>query len=693
MKVTAVLFFLFSMTMIYGQAHKSDNKSDNEQGSTAEAEVSLKPGLMPEDVLVQATSQRQVGLILSLLEHEQKNLSVTQRRQLFLAIGQIGDPRGVPALMSNIHDSRFQESCLFALGECGFGGSFEGDTENTVLEQLLTMELDQGTRLCWFEALGKLDSSFDSTSRDLLWQKWSDFPPSLKDQSFYDAWRFSDNRFDNEALKMFKGSNPGSGTVYFLSRKKVPVTMSDMIRLVHTFGTQPARLITLLKCKIQTDQDTGSGEKKGTEHNEALRSSLIKLLNSSDWRVRVEVARVLIKTHLIKQEDFSSLLDDPNPNVVKSFLSSILKTHADDRVLLHKILRHWTAFSNDLKWTVLKTVPEVKERWMSLELSSWVKSNSSWRHYKGISGMKNSQNETRARILEHYYQTGNSVEKVLALDAAMDSNPDKRLPLAEKWLKNSFSSTDPFLFAFALDHASDMVLSLSEQEIEQLREKLVSEDDVQYFSLKPLMKAMDETEFSGVMEALLRSPHYAVRLKATEALDPPDYSQVFRTPWQTGIPEGLLKKAAENLERKSPIYWFLRTKKGDIVIRMFPRDAPVTCASIERLSRKNYFNQMSIHRVVPNFVVQAGDSRGDGSGGPGYVIPCEINSHPYRRGSVGMALAGKDTGGSQFFICHSAQPHLDGGYTVFGEVVHGMAIVDVLEEDDVILSATVKSGL
>jgi cyclophilin family peptidyl-prolyl cis-trans isomerase len=686
MMKAVVFFFLFSMTMIYGQVHKTEN----EQGSADEVEVSLKSLLIPENILVQATSQRQVGLILSLLEHGQQTLSVAKRRQLILAIGQIGDPRGVPVLLSNIHDARFQKSCLFALGECGFGGSYKG---NHVLEQLLTLEVYEDSRLCWFEALGKLDRSFDSASRDLLWRKWGEFPSPIKDQAFYDAWKFSDNRYENEALKLVYGPNPGLGAVYFLSRKKVPVSISEMIRLMHTFTTQPDHLITLLKCTIQTDQETGAGEKKGTVLNEALRSSLIELLNSPDWRVRVEAVRVLIQTHLIKQEDYSSLLDDPNPNVVKSFLARILKTHEDDRVLMHKILRRWTAFSHDLKWVVLKTVPEIRERWMTVELSSWVKSKSDWMHYKGISGMKNSHNESVEKILDHYFRRGNSVEKVLALDAAMDTTPDKRLSLAEKWLKNSFASPDPFLFAFALDHASDMGVPLTEQEIEQLRDKLVSEDDVQYFSLKPLMKVMGDTEFTGMMETLLHSPHYAVRLKAAEALGLPDYTEVFRIPWQTHIPDGLLKKAAENIVRKSPLYWTLRTGKGDIVIRMFPRDAPVTCASIERLSRQKYFKQMPIHRVVPNFVVQAGDSRGDGSGGPGYVIPCEINAHPYLRGSVGMALAGKDTGGSQFFICHSAQPHLDGGYTVFGEVVLGMAVVDVLGEDDAILSATVKGSL
>ena len=93
---------------------------------------------------------------------------------------------------------------------------------------------------------------------------------------------------------------------------------------------------------------------------------------------------------------------------------------------------------------------------------------------------------------------------------------------------------------------------------------------------------------------------------------------------------------------------------------------------------------LTFHRVVPNFVIQGGDPRGDGSGGPGHQIRCEINQRPYVRGTLGMALDGKDTGGSQFFITHTPQPHLDGGYTVFGQVVEGMDLVDQVVQGEVI---------
>jgi len=112
----------------------------------------------------------------------------------------------------------------------------------------------------------------------------------------------------------------------------------------------------------------------------------------------------------------------------------------------------------------------------------------------------------------------------------------------------------------------------------------------------------------------------------------------------------------------------VETEKGSFTINLLSEDAPLTVDSFVKLANKGYFKNINFHRVVANFVIQGGDPRGDGNGGPGYSIRCEINDAEYSRGAVGMALSGKDTGGSQWFVTHSPQPHLDGGYTVFGYV-------------------------
>jgi cyclophilin family peptidyl-prolyl cis-trans isomerase len=130
--------------------------------------------------------------------------------------------------------------------------------------------------------------------------------------------------------------------------------------------------------------------------------------------------------------------------------------------------------------------------------------------------------------------------------------------------------------------------------------------------------------------------------------------------------------------------------RGNIQVALLTHDAPITTWNFAQLARGKYFDNSSFMRVVPNFVIQGGDPRNDMEGGPGYAIRDEINLQKYTRAAVGMALSGPDTGGSQFFITHSPQPHLDGGYTIFGRVVDGMtAVVDQTERGDRVETITV----
>jgi cyclophilin family peptidyl-prolyl cis-trans isomerase/HEAT repeat protein len=137
----------------------------------------------------------------------------------------------------------------------------------------------------------------------------------------------------------------------------------------------------------------------------------------------------------------------------------------------------------------------------------------------------------------------------------------------------------------------------------------------------------------------------------------------------------------------------VNTSKGAFVIQFIPEEAPLTVDNFVMLARKGYFNGQIVPRVVPNFVIQTGDPRGDQNGGPGYSIRCEINEARYDRGAVGMALSGKDTGGSQWFVTHSPQPHLDGGYTVFGNVISGMDVVDKIVRGDTVKSITISETI
>lgn len=135
----------------------------------------------------------------------------------------------------------------------------------------------------------------------------------------------------------------------------------------------------------------------------------------------------------------------------------------------------------------------------------------------------------------------------------------------------------------------------------------------------------------------------------------------------------------------------MKTEKGDIHIEFFDEDAPKTVKNFKNLIQDGFYDGLNFHRVIPNFVIQGGCPNGTGTGGPGYHIPCEINTQKHLAGSLSMAHAGKDTGGSQFFICHSPQPHLDGVHTVFGQT-SDTDVVNSIEPGDTIISVGVDES-
>ncbi|MEQ1572369.1 MAG: peptidylprolyl isomerase, partial [Myxococcota bacterium] len=132
------------------------------------------------------------------------------------------------------------------------------------------------------------------------------------------------------------------------------------------------------------------------------------------------------------------------------------------------------------------------------------------------------------------------------------------------------------------------------------------------------------------------------------------------------------------------------TSEGTFTIDLEPEIAPLAVANFARLAESHFFDGLVFHRVVPGFVVQTGDPRGDGWGGPGYVIPDEVSAEDYDTGAVGMARSDRDTGGSQWFVTTSPQPHLTGEYTRFGEVVSGMYVVKRLHPGSQLLSVTIE---
>jgi cyclophilin family peptidyl-prolyl cis-trans isomerase/HEAT repeat protein len=268
----------------------------------------------------------------------------------------------------------------------------------------------------------------------------------------------------------------------------------------------------------------------------------------------------------------------------------------------------------------------------------------------------------------------------------------------ERILVDRLSSPDVVVRGTAAGLLGEQFAPASEEVLKALDAALAAsagdaEPDARLAILEGIAK-YESTRARDLLSGALNDPDYVVRRKAADLLQTAGVG-MFRTKVPPALKPVRPKLYYERVERfmrdPSPVA-IVSTEKGDIRLELLNREAPMTALNFVELAGKKYFDGIAFHRVVPNFVVQGGDPRGDGNGGPGYQIRCEINTVPYDRGAVGMALSGKDTGGSQFFFTHAPQPHLDGGYTVFAKVVSGMDVVDRLARGDRIVNVTILGG-
>ncbi len=268
-------------------------------------------------------------------------------------------------------------------------------------------------------------------------------------------------------------------------------------------------------------------------------------------------------------------------------------------------------------------------------------------------------------------------------------------PDAEATLLSRLAAEDTAVRLAAIDGLTRLK---SRQAVTHLTEAYEQADkDPTYVVRGGILAALVELDRAAarpLVERALGDRDWAVRVRAATLLrtiDPGADVSAIRPAPAAVVPE--LNDLAPMIRPTVSPAAYIDTDKGLIQIELAVLDAPRTVANFMALARRNFFGGTPFHRLVPNFVAQDGDSRGDGRGGPGYSIRDELNQRPYLRGTVGMALSWEDTGGSQFFITHSPQPHLDARYTVFGQVVAGMDVVDRLTQWDQIRTVRIWDGI
>lgn len=295
---------------------------------------------------------------------------------------------------------------------------------------------------------------------------------------------------------------------------------------------------------------------------------------------------------------------------------------------------------------------------------------------------------------------GSDVRRQLASDPAPNVRANVASAIGDEpsatdleLLRMLMSDADPVVRSAAIDKFAALKSIPSDEKVAALRdaEKRGVADtmnDARLSAISALAK-IDFPEREEFLRERISDPDPVVRRTAADAiaaelkLPRPQY-----TPLTTRFTDDDYRTIAEWSRTHHTAT--IKMRRGDIELVLFPQDAPMTAWNFATLARSGYFNGTSFMRVVPNFVIQGGDPRNDMSGGPGYAIRDEINLQKYTRGAVGMALSGPDTGGSQFFITHSPQHHLDGGYTIFARVANGMdAVVDRTERGDQVLTITI----
>jgi cyclophilin family peptidyl-prolyl cis-trans isomerase len=285
-------------------------------------------------------------------------------------------------------------------------------------------------------------------------------------------------------------------------------------------------------------------------------------------------------------------------------------------------------------------------------------------------------------LLEALFNDSDAGVRVAALDTLIETKSDR----LHEQVSTALEDTDPAVtgtaFEWLAGHpvlpAEDLSRALASQQKPDLIEVRLNATEA--LAARGREEPLERGLVVQNLESLAQVGDFPARRAAADALSALGRDRPTIAPAET-------RKTASTYEdilliMDEPKLVEIMTRHGAIRVRLQCPTTPMTCLNFLQLTNQGFYDGLQFHRVVPDFVVQGGDPRGDGWGGPGYTIRDELNRLPFGRGVIGMASAGPDTAGSQFFVTLSRQPHLDGLYTAFGEVVHGLDLLESIVQGD-----------
>ncbi|WP_114781686.1 peptidylprolyl isomerase [Botryobacter ruber] len=601
--------------------------------------------------------ERNTPTLLQYLHHSK----AAYRTEAALAFASVQDTLALPQLLTMLTDTTtaVREAAAFAIGQTGHRKAETG------LIQHLKQEKRPVVQAALLEALGKIATpagvevlaTYTATNdHALAGQAWGLFRAGMRQHSSIKA-------IDKAVKILAAPSSPLDARLaaaHFLARTpRIDLTSSRQPIITAATSDPSAEIRMALAQAIA---------KIRTSDKAAILAGIAQ--NDSDYRVRINAIRAMAGLEDNKQAEQAILagLTDSNLSVAVATAEFIqASTRKIDTGKLEQALR------------------QVQDE--------RVRSGIMWILLRNSTNQAALSNQYKQR----YHNTHNPYHKGYLLKALAADFDNYRFIEQE-----IFSAKQPIVATYGIEALAAMRLQPGfpktlEQEFARIFKKAIGSGDV---------------ALVGVAAGVMRAPDLNFRdaytnlgflKEAQQQLELPRDTETFMELQKTinylnGRPEAVQPRPPYT----HPIDWtlvqkipanqrvLLKTDKGDIELQLFVEDAPATVANFVALAQQHFYDGLYFHRVVPNFVVQGGDKRGDGWGSSPYAIRSEFAPLYFRTGYIGMASAGKDTESNQWFITHSPTPHLDGRYSVFGLVVNGMEVVHQLQVGDKILSIELK---
>jgi cyclophilin family peptidyl-prolyl cis-trans isomerase/HEAT repeat protein len=676
LKALTLCFFILVASVPAVAGKRRPAQSATSAASSAANENSIRAKILAMEE--QRTADMQ---LLHWLNHPSSRV----RKAAILALGRIADPSTLGDLAGLMNKRRYGEKATVAFAL----GLFPDEVATTVLVQHLAMQKDSSVVREIFLGLGRQGSEkhlqavtkpilqgasitiLDAAclALGMLWSKPSEDWPTPEGVL--------------PALSRAVASRQALGTscAFAASRFKGPeseIPVKDFIVAANQNGSPQVKAYVARLL----------GRSKTTEASDAL----LLWASAADRSLRIEALKALATQPFVEREKdvvFKSLKDPRTSVQVQALI--VVATHGsklgDFAGALNTIYT-----KNPSLWVrgyALKALAEVDLPTAKTKMDEVLKNGPAALVPAAVSVLAAAPKPEDWPRIAAFIQQDSPKIVVEMLDALSLRFDGEWPPEWRAALKKSLERADPAICSAASQVVSRYQWKEFAPTLATALTKLTQADQVEpKIALLSALGAVGNSSQSPLLQTALNDPQKAVAQAAVDALKAitgQDFSQ--RIPPNSRFPTSSFQW--DEIDRASRAEVVLKTTRGEIVLRMNGQ-APVTALQFTRLVKKKFYDGLLFHRVVPNFVAQGGDPRGDGYGGSGYLLRDEFAPATQLRATAGIATSGRDTGGSQFYINLSANRHLDGRYTLFANVIGGIDVADRLEEGDRIIQARVR---